>query len=311
MTQYIELQEKDISGILRKYNLKQIGYESIEEGAGNTTYIVRTKQDQYVLTIFEIDHFSVVNMSSLLCLLEECSFPTTRVQKLMNGDVTTSFRGKPVLLKPYIAGQVIKNLDGKMISQIGVAMANLHEIPHPDYLPKHHPYGLETFPRVIERGINLEYENWLAERYDFLVQLVSFRLPRGLIHGDMFYDNVLFNGDRFRAIIDFEEACWYYKVFDLGMGVVGLCREGLGIELPKVRSLVKGYQQIRALEDKEKEALQLFIEYAAIATSSWRFWKYNIDTPITSLSEKHWEMVKISKAARTIPKGEFMTAVFS
>ena len=311
MTQYIELKENDISGILRKYNLRQIGYDSIEEGAGNTTYIVRTKQDQYVLTIFEIDHFRVANMGSLLCLLEKCGFPTTRVQKLMNGDVTTSFQGKPVLLKPYIAGQVIENLDGNMVSQVGMAMANLHEIPSPDYLPKQHPYGLETFRRIMRKGIDLEYENWLAERYDFLVQTIPFGLPRGMIHGDVFYDNVLFDGERFKAIIDFEEVCLYYKVFDLGMGVLGLCREGLRIELPKVQSLIKGYQQIRELEDKEKEVLQLFVEYAAIATSSWRFWKYNIDTPITSLSEKHWEMVKISKAARTIPKGEFMTAVFS
>jgi len=157
MTQYIELQEKDVSGIMKKYNLKQIGYESIEEGAGNTTYIVRTKQDQYVLTIFEIDHIRVENMSSLLCLLEEYGFPSTRVQKLMNGDAITSFQGKPVLLKSYIAGQVIKNMDGNMISQVGAAMANLHEIPHPDNIPKSHPYDLETFPRIMGKGINLEY----------------------------------------------------------------------------------------------------------------------------------------------------------
>jgi homoserine kinase type II len=246
-----------------------------------------------------------------LYFLEELDFPTTRVQKLANGDMITSYQGKPVLLKPYIVGQVVENMDENMVSQVGAAMASLHEIPNPHYLPGQHAYGLETFPRVMGKGINLEYENWLAQRYDFLMQTIPSGLPRGLIHGDVFYDNVLFDGKKFKAIIDFEEACQYYKVFDLGMAVVGLCTEESKVRLPKVRSLVNGYQKIRVLERAEKEILQLFVGYAAIATSSWRFWKYNIDTPIAELSDKHWEMVNIAKDASAIPNEKFMNAVFS
>lgn len=309
--QYLKLKEKDILEISRKYNLTQIGYESMEESGGNTNYLVRTAQNQYVLTIFEIEHIRVANLSRLLYLLEEFDFPTTRIQKLANGDVITSYQGKPVLLKPYIVGQVVENMDENMVSQVGTAMASLHEIPNPYYLPGQHSYGLETFPRVMDKGINLEYENWLAQRYDFLMQTIPSGLPRGLIHGDVFYDNVLFDGKKFKAIIDFEDACQYYKVFDLGMAVVGLCTEESKVRLPKVRSLVNGYQKIRVLERAEKEILQLFVGYAAIATSSWRFWKYNIDTPIAELSDKHWEMVNIAKGASAIPNGKFMNAVFS
>ena len=116
---------------------------------------------------------------------------------------------------------------------------------------------------------------------------------------------------KFKALIDFEEACQYYKVFDLGMAVVGLCTEESKVRLPKVRSLVNGYQEIRVLEEAEKEFLPLFIEYAAIATSSWNFWKYNIDTPIAELSGKHWKMVNIAMDASAIPGEIFMSAVFS
>jgi len=115
-----------------------------------------------------------------------------------------SQQGKPVLLKPYIVGQVVENMDENMVSQVGAAMASLHEIPNPHYLPGQHAYGLETFPRVMGKGINLEYENWLAQRYDFLMQTIPSGLPRGLIHGDVFYDNVLFDGKKFKAIIDFK-----------------------------------------------------------------------------------------------------------
>ena len=311
MTQYLKLQEKDILEISRKYNLTQIGYESIEESAGNTNYLVRTAQNQYVLTIFETEHIRAANLSRLLYLLEELDFPTTRIQKLANGDAITSYQGKPVLLKPYIVGQVVENMDENLVSQVGAVMASLHKIPNPHYLPCQHAYGLETFPRVMDKGINLEYENWLAQRYDFFMQTIPSGLPRGLIHGDVFYDNVLFDGKKFKAIIDFEEACQYYKVFDLGMAVVGLCTEESKVRLPKVRSLVNGYQKIRVIERAEKEILQLFVEYAAIATSSWWFWKFNIDTPIAELSDKHREMVNIAKDASAIPNEKFMNAVFS
>jgi homoserine kinase type II len=310
MTQYLDLQENDISGILRKYNLKQNGYESIEEGEGNTSYLVSTKQNKYVLTIFEINHVRTKNLGKLLGSLKKHGFPTTRVQKSVNGDATTIFKGKPVILKPYIVGEVVEKLNENMVRQVGVAMANLHEVPDLDYLPGQHAYGLETFPGIMSAGINLEFENWLAKRYDFLIQAIPSGLPRGLIHGDLFYDNVLFDGEKFKAVIDFEDACVYYKIFDLGMAVVGLCTEKSKIDLSKVRSLVKGYQEIRMLENDERETLQMFIAYAATATSSWRFWKYNIDTPIAELTEKHWEMVKISKVARAIPNKKFMDAVF-
>ena len=311
MPQYLKLTKQDIREITRKYNLVLVSYESIAESKGNTNYLVRTAQNQFVLTIFEIEHARVANMSRLLFLLEESDFPTNRVRKLANGDMITCFLGKPVLLKPYISGRVVKDMSEDMLRQVGAAMARLHEIPSPDYLPVHHAYGLETFPGIFDKGINLEYEEWLAKKYDYLKQILPSGSPRGLIHGDGFYDNVLFDGKKLKAIIDFEEACQYFKVFDLGMAVIGMCTEDSAIMLPKARSLVDGYQKIRLLEGIEKEILQLFIEYAAIATSSWRYWKFNIDTPIAGLSEKYWEMVKIAKAVSEIPIQKFINVVFS
>ena len=112
-------------------------------------------------------------------------------------------------------------------------------------------------------------------------------------------------------IIDFEEACRYYNVFDLGMGVLGLCAEGTKVNLAKARALGIGYQKIQSLTEQEKECLQLFSEYAAIATAYWRFWKFNIHTPIAEKSDKHWEMAAIARNISAIPKARFMEAVFN
>ena len=131
-----------------------------------------------------------------------------------------------------------------------------------------------------------------------------------MIHSDLFYDNVLFVDKRLKAIIDFEDALYYYKGFDLGMGVVGLCSRESVVALDKVRALVAGYQRIRQLEEKEKETLQLFSEYAATIVACWRYWKYNIDTPIAKKARTYLPMLRLAERIRDIPPARFLDAIF-
>ena len=94
------------------------------------------------------------------------------------------------------------------------------------------------------------------------------------------------------------------------MGILGLCRTGGKIDLNKARALIKGYEQIRSLGVTERDSLQLFIEYAAIATSWWRFWKYNIHSPNPDLRNKHWKMVQVAKEVEILDKKHFLSIVF-
>lgn len=94
------------------------------------------------------------------------------------------------------------------------------------------------------------------------------------------------------------------------MGVLGLCRIAGTIDLNKTRALIKGYEQIRSLEFSERDSLQLFIEYVAIATSWWRFWKYNIHSPNPDLKNKHRKMIQVAKEEEILAKEHFMPMVF-
>ena len=89
-------------------------------------------------------------------------------------------------------------------------------------------------------------------------------LPMTLIHGDVFFDNLIVQGERLVAIIDFEEACHYYRSFDLGMAIVGTCRNRQGISFQKVRKFLHGYQNNMSLESAERESLKTFVVYAAV-----------------------------------------------
>ena len=77
-----------------------------------------------------------------------------------------------------------------MLAQVGAAIAQLQAIPVPEFLPTNHPYGFETYSFLLDKEIDIDYEAWLAERKASLALTIQLDLLRGLIHGDVFYDNI-------------------------------------------------------------------------------------------------------------------------
>jgi len=311
MAIYTKLSEEEIQEIAGRYELQIFSYEPIEQGAGNSNYLLNTNHGKYILTVFEIEPTEVAHMIKVLLLLEKHNYPAPRLKTMVSGEVLTNYQEKSVLIKPYREGQVVKDLDEGKVRQVGAALAGLHEIPAPDYLPNQSVYVVDYYPKVIEQELDRNYKEWVEERYGNFLKNIPSRLPIGLVHSDLFSDNILFDGEKLRAILDFETVCRIYKIFDLGMTVVGICTEGTNIVIEKVRALVQGYQEVRLLEEIEKDSLQLCIEWAAILTSTWLFWKYNIDLPDADKSEKYMQMVYIAKNASAIPIKEFKMAVFS
>jgi homoserine kinase type II len=313
MATYTQLKQNEIQILANNYNLKVTEFEAINGGNGNSSYKLTTAQGKYVLTVCDDKTFDEVSvMAKLLLLLQQNNFPCTRVIPSQNKDLITFYSNKPVMLKGYIEGQVIDSLNTEMLVQLGAETARLHQIPAPDYLPTNHPYGRAHFPQVMGLNIDAKYESWLKQKIDELEQNIPSNLPRALIHGDLFFDNLLFEQTTFNAIIDFEEACNYYMVFELGMAIIGSCaHDDVSINLEKAGALLEGYQQIRSLEQIEKDTLQMFVQYAATATSYWRFDKYNIDSPEAEKADKHWQMVQLSDAVRKIPSSHFMDAIFN
>ena len=321
MATYTKLNPKIIQSIADEYELKIIESFPLEGGSGNSSFVLRDDQFSYVLTVCDDKNIKEISkMGSLLLFLESHNVPCSRLVLTSNNDRMSTLnifnKIKPVMIKRHIDGHVIKELDENMLFQVGIEVARLNNIPSPDYLPTSHPYGLKCFPTVKGLNIDIEYESWLSKEMVYLKRHIFEGLPKGLIHGDLFYDNILFtssnrNSKAFRAFIDFEEACNYYLVFELGMGILGCCINRNNIDLNKARAFVRGYQQERPLVDKEKESLQLFVQYAAVALSYWRFNKYNIKEPNERMASQHWEMVEVAKNISEILESGFYNSIFS
>jgi len=312
MVVHAQLQESDIREIADSYNLTIIDSEPIAAGASSSNYLLQAQQGSYVLKVFDDKTFALtVEQGRLLSLLKEYAFPSPRPLLAVNGEMAIAYNDKAMIMKEYVAGRVCRYPNKTMLRQVGTAMAKLHQVPWPDFLSIGQPYGVQKLSSIQGQNIDTEYEGWIAKRLPHLEQQKPQGLPRGLIHGDIFYDNVLFEGTRLTAIIDFEDAAYEDKVFDLGMAIVGLCREGQGVVPEKARALVKGYEQIRELEEGEKRSLQLYVEYAAATVSCWRYWKYHVNAQSVENADKHWQMVRVAEGVQDIPEARFLEMIFS
>jgi len=307
----MKLERGDIKTISAEYGLDVIDFVSLSGGSSNTNYLLHTESAKYVLTVFDNKSAGeATRIGQVLILLMEKGFPATGVLPTVLEDEISIYRGRPLIVREFVPGNVHQSLNDEMLTQVGQTMAHLHQIPAPDFMPRGYAYGWQLFPEVINRGIDPEYEAWLGERHVKFRDRLPKNLPCGLIHADIFPDNLLFEGNVLRAIIDFEDVSHYPYCFDLGMSILGLCSDMASIDYEKVRLLIAAYQAIRTIEIEEKNSLQIFLDYAATALSYWRFWKYNIFSPVEARTQLHRQPAHIAEQVSQLPKETFIKMVF-
>jgi len=307
MALYAHLDRRAVEGLARRFGIGDItAFSVMDGGLENTSYCVETSSERYVLTLWDqksLQH--ATNLATLLVYLTDRGIRTSRVVVPPNEPIVVLHDEKPVILKHYVDGDVTANLTGNLLAQLGEEMARLHEIPAPSYIPQSFPYGRSHFPEVTNSNLGHAYIDWLSEKNSYLQKRIPQHLPMALIHGDVFFDNMIVQGDQLMAIIDFEEACHYYRSFDLGMVIVGACRDRQGISFEKAGRFIRGYQKETTLQSIERETLKAFAVYAAVATSFWRFRQYHLRRPEPRLYDKHVEMQTLADTISEYPDSRF------
>ena len=307
MVLYARLDRSAVEGLARRFGIGDItAFSVMVGGRENTSYCVETSSGKYVLTLWDQKSLThATNLANLLVYLIDQGIRTSRVVVPPKEPIVLLHDEKPVMLKRYLDGDVTANLSGDLLVQLGEEMARLHEIPAPSYLPKSFPYGRRYFPELINSNLGHAYIDWLSEKNSYLQERIPQHQPMALIHGDVFFDNVIVQGDQLMAIIDFEEACHYYRGFDLGMAIVGACRDRQGISFEKAGRFIRGYEKETNIPSIERETLKTFAIYAAVATSFWRFRQYHLLRPEPQLSDEHVEMQTLADTIAEYPDSSF------
>lgn len=225
--------------------------------------------------------------------LQQHGIPTSVPMQLSEGGRYTVREGVAWTLLPYIDGGHLDS-DSKSLESLGEVMAAMHEIPLAECFPRDYRMGWSLFKRMYEMaGPDSQWPDFLSRLKDEeegLRGTIPEGLPEGILHGDLFPDNVLGAGS-VAAIIDFEETWIGPKVFDLVMAFVGFGWQG-GAPVPeRWQALLTGYESIRPLTGPERAALPAMHRYATLSIAAWRYWKHVMSEPDEKLAGRYLEML--------------------
>lgn len=308
MANYSELGQEDLQKLLDQYGIFDCNqFKLLTGGSENTNYLVYAGEGKYVLSICE--QKSAKETEELALLLEHLAkhgFETSRVIRTTKKQAISFWKDKPLMLKVFLEGEIIEDLSPDLLKSIGERLGKLHQIPAPDYLPKSLNYGIEQFGELASYALGSSFDKWLRGISTYMAPFLALNLPKSLIHSDVFFSNVIIDEERQSArIMDFEEAAFYYRVFDIGMTIIGLCSGEDKVEVDKARILIQGYEAEIELSQAERKSLQAFTVYAAAAMAFWRHRNFNFTNPDPAMGDHYMELKNLADYVRDLPEDCF------
>jgi len=256
-------------------------YEAISAGIENSNYFVSLIQgDQhthYVLTITEALSFEEVPFfNDLMSRLIKQGIPVPQAQRTLDGMSSAIFCGKPTWLFNRLPGEHPTTINIDQCFIIGENLAKIHIAGAETKYERANPYcsdWMQKTLRQVSHRIPQEELASIQKLADQYAQMEnSSRLPKGIIHGDLFTDNALFEGKDLGGIIDFYHACNDFFIQDIAITLNDWCKTNVGlIDASLKASLLKGYQSVRRLSEEEEMSLPLFQQFAALRFALTRF----------------------------------------
>ena len=305
MANYTTLSSAELTEMLSHYAIGEARrLEELPGGFGNSNFKLTTTEGTFLLKICDEKNAAELQMQiKLLAHLQEHAYPTA-YPILQKRGAAVYVVSKPtecrVMLYPFLPGCTPKP-SPKVLSQIGEALAKLHRIPPIAGLPRF-PMGMSQIkPFLAEVHAAHPFIDWMKSELELIEPQLNEPLPTGLLHGDIFADNTLFDGEELVAILDFEEGCHDTLLIDVGMTIIGCCYSAQhALNAEAARSFLDAYAGLRPLTPREWECLDAFVRYAALAIAFWRFRQFNIRRPDARRADAYQEMITRSAAWQSV-----------
>lgn len=274
MAVYTELPKQFIEQLGEDYNLGRVlAFAPIPEGSINSNYLLETGKSRFLVRIDEVKSENEVRRElDLLAFLRRHSFPCPHPLQDRTGRFYRDFQGKCVSVFRYHEGRSlpVQRLRPQHLETIGRTLAELHVVG------KGYKKGIDnrfSFERIADLCMAVrerlpayfrKTSRTLIDEVDYLARYLETKLPKGVIHGDLFADNLLFRGGRLTAVLDFEAACRGKFIFDIATAVNALCFVDGQYSLERFRHILNGYEQVRTLSLAEWDAFPNELRYSSL-----------------------------------------------
>lgn len=304
MAVYTTVEDEEVLKLARSYDLGEIvALKGIAEGVENSNFILQTASASYILTLYE-KRVNEQDLPFFLGLMDhlaangiDCPVPLAN----KHGKTATIVAGKPAAIVSFLPGVSVHRPQNVHCTLLGAALAKMHLAGQSFEMSRPNDQQLESWEALIQASaprsdeIQKGLAHDLEHELDFLRANRPTDLPSGIIHGDLFPDNVFFLAGELSGLIDFYFACTDFLAFDLAICINAWCFEFDGsFNVTKARGLLAAYQAVRPLASEELETLHVLCRAAAIRFLSTRLydWLHQIDGALVK-PKNPMEYVKI------------------
>jgi homoserine kinase type II len=274
MAVYTALGKDALDALVDDYGLGRLdAVAGVPSGSVNTNYVVDTARGRHLVRIDEVKgELDVKRELDLLLFLRRQGFPCPQPLADRKGRYYRELDRKCVSVFRWIDGRAlgVDRLSPARLEPVGRLLASLHN------LGRHYKKGIENrfgYERIadIYASVRTRLPSYfrrivrtLDDEVEYLRHYLELKLPRGIIHGDLFADNLLFKGDKPVAMLDFEAAARGRFVFDLATAVNALCFDRDQYHLKRFEALMGGYEALRPLSLAEWDAFPNELRLSAL-----------------------------------------------
>ena len=306
MAVYTSINSNDLNDWIEKFNFKDlVNFKGISSGVTNSNYLIQMAHSNYILTIFEHNNIEELPFYiDLMTYLAKENFLCPRPIENKNGQALGLLKEKPALMVSFLDGKEKAIRSPKSCYLVGQYLAKLHLTANNFPQLNKNTRGLDWVSDMylnLKKYLSLENQGILELEINYHKEMDKVELPEGIIHGDLFKDNVLFLNDKVSGFIDFYYACNEKFIYDIAIAINDWCIDQDGqINKSMFLEFIKGYRSERKLTDNEQEYLNVSLRLAAL-----RFWLSRLEDfynakegEITSIKDpKHFKDILLDRQA--------------
>jgi homoserine kinase type II len=294
MAVYTTVSDEALAAFLADYDLgTPRAFKGIAEGVENSNYYLETDRGRFILTLFErrADPSDLPYFIALKQHLARKGFSCPAPVEAKDGNALRTLEGRPALIVTFLDGLSPRRPSAAQCRSMGEALAHMHIALSDFGETRENTLGPASWPKlwkgraataeVLQPGLPALIEMDLSAIAG--ARSASFEMPRGTIHADLFTDNALFLGESFSGAIDFYFACTDALAYDIAVCLNSWAFEnGREYNYSKGAALIAGYENVRPLEQVERDALPTLCRGAALRFFLTRLVDWT-DTPADAL----------------------------
>tara|TARA_B110000858_G_scaffold60716_1_gene70587 strand:+ start:33 stop:992 length:960 start_codon:yes stop_codon:yes gene_type:complete len=314
MAVYTNITKSELNSFLALYNIEEIvNFTGIKEGVENSNFLLEGRSTKYILTIFErrTDENDLPFFFNLMNHLNDNEIKCPQVIKDKSDNLYNSIKNKPAVITTFLDGTSIKKISPKHCGELGENLAKFHLASNNLKIKRDNSLGIKDLNKLVFEinKLNLrEHANLVTiinNEYNYLKDEIPFNLPSGIIHADLFPDNVFFIEDQLSGIIDFYFACNDYYAYELAICLNAWCFERNNeFNISKAKSFLHQYNLIRKISAEELKSLPILARAAALRFLLTRLYDkiYHNKNDLVSTKDpkEYYEKLKFHQAVKNV-----------